>query len=166
MMLSMNDAHAIAAELFETIHSLTRQLLTVLESEACALSARHHGELEALATEKRTIAANLEKATARQQALLQSLGLPDSKDGIVMLLARLSGEGMAVTELYACWEQVHAFSKRCQSLNQSNGASIELLHRHFTRALRILYGQISPANTYGPDGTEKTVLVPLSRALV
>lgn len=155
----MNDSYLIATELFETIHGLTSQLLAVLEKESEALAARQHGQLEALSMEKRTIAEALEKTMVRQQRLLESLGLPGGKEGIGKLLSRLGDAGMAVAELSDRWERIRALAESCQNLNRSNGASIELLNRHFKRALMVLQGQPDTVSTYGPNGTETTTVV-------
>lgn len=164
-MSSRNAIHAVA-ELFESIHSLTRQLHAVLESEARALSSRRHNELETLSEEKQALAAQLEKATIKQQTLLKSFSYPAGGEGVASLLAHFQAEGSTVAELSNRWEEIRALTEICQSLNQRNGAAIKLLGRHFKRALEILYHQLSPAYTYGPDGSAKPDITSLSRISV
>ena len=54
------------------------------------------------------------------------------------------------------WKQIQQLCAECKTLNEQNGASIELLSLHAKRSLDILKGKSSAASTYGRDGVTQT----------
>jgi flagellar biosynthesis/type III secretory pathway chaperone len=165
MTVSTAEREHAATQLFATLHGLAGELLTILTREAQVLSERRHDELDRLSVEKGRIAYALEKATEQQQDLLLSLGYSRNPQGVMDFLAALD-ETSAAAGTRQRWTEIRELLECCRTLNHSNGATIELFNRHFKRALKILRGQTSAANTYGPDGAERNATSPMAHISV
>ena len=146
----------IAEKLFLNTLELARKLYQQLTQEADALKAAPKPELlDAIAANKRQLVAQLEQFNVQCGQILATEKLPNNQDGIKAYFQRAEAAKLATAETLKNWELMRVICTECKTLNEQNGASIELLSHHTKRSLDILKGKPRNPGTYGPDGTAK-----------
>lgn len=114
--------------------------------------------LSTLASQKKDTVSQLEQFSKQLSQVLATEKLLINPEGITSYLSKAQTAGIDVSGSSKCWQDITALSKQCRSLNEQNGASIDLLSRHTQRSLQVLRGKSQLATTYGPDGTTRSEL--------
>ena len=149
-----NFRHTLAE--FANLHQL-------LEQERDALAARRIDQIKALAEKKKDSVNRIQKQTSLSNGFLESSHLPGGGSGLETFFAQLDDDNPATRELREYRRKIGEYLNKCKALNESNGASIELMNRHTHRAIDILKNPGNQShNTYGPDGSPQKT--PATRA--
>ena len=133
---------------------LTRQLYQQLTREADTLKKSPHTELiNNIAVNKKQLVMQLEQFNMQYGQILATEKLPNNQEGIKEYFQRAEAAGLPTAESTSNWAQIQFICSECRTLNEQNGAGIELLAYHTKRSLHILKGKTHSSSTYGPDGT-------------
>ena len=124
-----------------------QSVLTSLEAERAALSARDGDALLRAVSDKAQSLAGADTLEQRRQQYLQQMGLG----------ARHGGRQFSVDAgVSQRWQQVLALTRQCRALNDANGQLIRGQKRRTEGALRILRGDATAPAEYGPGGVERS----------
>lgn len=138
---------------------LTEKLLGLLEREYEHLKQKiDPNTLSALAAQKKEVVAQLEQFSKQLNQVLATEKLAMNQQGVMSYLEKAHAANLNTHEALQYWLDITNLSKKCRSLNEKNGASIDLLSRHTQRSLQILRGKSQLTSTYGPDGSTRSVL--------
>jgi flagellar biosynthesis protein FlgN len=147
----------IAEKLILNTLYLTRQLYQHLVQEADILKKSPQAELiDNITANKKQLVIQLEQFNLQCGHILATEGLPNNQDGIKEYFQRTEAAGLPTTETINNWSQIQLICSECRTLNEQNGAGIELLAHHAKRSLNILKGKTRGSNTYGPDGVTQS----------
>jgi len=136
---------------------LTEQLYEQLTREADTLKHPPHTELiNDIATHKKQLVMQLEQFNTQCGQILATEKLPNNQEGIKTYFQRAENSGLRAVESINNWAQIQFICAECRTLNEQNGAGIELLAYHTKRSLHILKGKSLLSSTYGPDGTAQS----------
>ena len=136
---------------------LTEQLYQQLTDEADTLKKPLHSELiNTIAANKKQLVMQLEQFNMQCGQVLATEDLPNNQEGIKGYFQRAKAAGLATVEVSGHWAKIQSLCSECRTLNEQNGASIELLSYHTKRSLHILKGKPQGSNTYGPDGATQS----------
>lgn len=136
---------------------LARQLHQELNREADALKKTQHTELiNNIAASKKQLVVQLEQFNSQLAQVLATEKLPNNQESITEYFKRAEAAGLPTVEAIGNWSQLMLVCTECRTLNEQNGAGIDLLSRHTKRSLDILKGKPEFANTYGSDGAAKS----------
>jgi len=153
----IKKTYPITEELLSKGLILSHKLFETLSQEAGNLKNKTAPEtLSDLATNKKEIVSQLEQFSKQLSQLLATENLPLNQEGIKEYFQKARTSGLQVADALTQWQQITTISVKCRSLNEQNGASIDLLIRHNQRSLQILRGKSQLSATYGPDGSTKT----------
>ena len=142
--------------IFNTLH-LIKQLYQQLTQETNTLKKPHHTELlNNIAINKKQLVLQLEQFNMQCGQILATEKLPNNQEGIKEYFQRAEVVGLSTDESAANWAQIQFICSECRTLNEQNGASIELLAYHTKRSLHILKGKTHSSYTYGPDGAAQS----------
>lgn len=137
----------------------SQKLLELLNAEFEQLKQKTDPlALSTLAANKRDVVLQLEQFSKQLSQVLATEKLSVSQDGIMNYLAKAKAANINIAECLQCWQNIADLSQKCRSLNERNGASIDLLSRHTQRALQVLRGKSQLTSTYGPDGSTRSEL--------
>ncbi|PPD32273.1 MAG: flagellar biosynthesis protein FlgN [Methylomonas sp.] len=137
----------------------TQKLFELLNAEHEQLKAQKDPmAIDALASHKKEVVTQLEQFSKQLGQVLATEKLLMSQDGINHYFAKAKTTGINISDAFTCWSEISDLSKTCRSLNEQNGASIDLLGRHAQRALHVLRGKSQLNTTYGPDGSTRSEL--------
>jgi flagella synthesis protein FlgN len=146
-----------AEKLLLNILITTKQLHQQLVQETGILKTGLPPELiDQCTARKKQLVNQLEELHSQVSQLLASAQLPNNQDGINRYLQQAEAAAFPVAETLANWKQIQQLCAECKTLNEQNGASIELLSLHAKRSLDILKGKSQAANTYGRDGVTQS----------
>ncbi|CAG7856950.1 hypothetical protein MCAMS1_01628 [biofilm metagenome] len=146
-----------AEKLVINILSLTKQLHQQLAQEAKILkTAPQAAELDNCTANKKQLTSRLEQFNQQFSEILAANGLPNNQNGINEYFQRAALAGLPTADAVANWQEIQFVCAECKYLNESNGASIDLLSQHAKRSLDILKGKNRGANVYGRDGITKS----------
>ena len=144
---------------------LTEQLYQQLAQEADTLKQTLHTELlNTIAANKKQLVIQLEQFNIQCGQVLATEKLPNNQDGIKDYFQRAEAAGLPAAETINNWAKIQLICADCRTMNEQNGASIDLLAYHTKRSLHILKGKTNASNTYGPDGAAQSE--PLTRTLI
>ena len=118
--------------------------LEILQQEQAALVEGKIERLEALASDKTRLVAQLAELAARRNRYLASRGLGPDLKGMETSLADAKAA--------AIWRELLQLAQTVQQLNQTNGAIIDTRLQHNRQALAALLGAAGSASLYGPQG--------------
>jgi flagella synthesis protein FlgN len=153
----IEDTWGSAEKLVTNILFLTKQLHQELAQEAKTLkSAPQPAELDGCTANKKQLASRLEQFNQQFNEILTADGLPSNQNGINEYFQRAALAGLPAADTAANWREIQRVCAECKSLNENNGASIDLLSQHAKRSLDILKGKNRGANIYGRDGIPKS----------
>lgn len=142
--------------IFNALH-LTGQLYWQLSQEADILGKSPQPDaIAAIAATKKQLVMQLEQFHQQCGQILATEQLPNNRDGMKTYFQRAQSAGLAVADVMNQWTQIQLVYTECRTLNEKNGAGIELLAYHAKRALQILKGGPRDSNTYGPDGATQS----------
>jgi len=152
----INKTHPIAQQLIKTALEQTQLLHQQLIEEALVLKKQTQVDtLNSITLEKNKIISQLSTFTEQIDQILASEKL-DKKTGMDQYFSLASHAGIDTSESSQNWQKLRTLSKKCQLLNEENGASIHILSQHTQRILDILKGKPQEINTYSRDGQAKT----------
>jgi flagella synthesis protein FlgN len=161
----IDKTYPILEKLIVNALELAQQLHQALNQEAEALKKNHQSELiDTLASNKKQLVAQLEQFNTQLTQVLATEKLPNNPDSIKAYFKKAENAGLAAEVSVRNWEHLMQVCSACRSLNEQNGAGIDLLLRHSKRSLDILKGKPEFANTYGSDGSTKSAR--FSRSLI
>ena len=124
----------------------------LLKREQAQLSQGQTDELSALAEQKSTLAARLQRLAGLRSDWLASLGYFADRAGIETWLQQHPQE----TPVAASWAAIMTQAAEARELNRLNGELIELHLQHNARALNALRGGEDSLDLVGPDGQSRT----------
>ena len=134
----------------------TQKLLELLNAESENLGQKTDpNALSLIAANKKDVVVQLELFSKQLGQILATEKLIADHNGINTYLSKAQAAGINIEDSRRCWANITALSKKCRTLNEQNGASIDLLSRHTQRALQILRGRSQLTSTYGPDGSTR-----------
>jgi flagella synthesis protein FlgN len=155
----IEKTYPITEKLLSNGLKLTLNLLELLKAECRQLKAKTDPALlSTLAESKKELVNQLEQFSKQLGQVLATEKLVVNQDGVLSYLAKAKAAGINISESSNSWMNITALSKTCRTLNEQNGASIDLLSRHAQRSLQILRGKTLLTSTYGPDGTTRSEL--------
>jgi len=137
----------------------TQKLLELLNTEFEQLKQQTDAvSLATLAAQKREMVAQLEQFSKQLGQVLATEQLLVNQEGVFSYLSKAQSAGINIAYSSRSWLDITELSKKCRSLNEKNGASIDLLSRHTQRSLQVLRGKSQLTHTYGPDGSTRSEL--------
>lgn len=149
----------ITEKLLATGLKSTQQLFQLLNAEYEQLKQKNDPiALSTLAANKKEVVIQLEQFSKQLGQVLATEKLSTNQEGIMSYLAKAKAADINIASSLQCWLDIVALCKKCRSLNEQNGASIDLLSRHTQRCLQVLRGKSQLTATYGPDGTTRSEL--------
>ncbi len=149
--------YPITEKLIVNALQLAQQLHQELKREADALKKTQNAELiNNIAASKKQLAGQLEQFNTQITQVLATEKLPNNQEGINEYFSRAETAGLLTAESIGNWSQLMLVCAECKTMNEQNGAGINLLSRHTKRSLDILKGKPEFANTYGADGSAKS----------
>lgn len=153
----IEKTYPIAEKLIANALELTQQLQLQLEQEAENLkTGQQPSVIDAIAANKKKLVTELEQFNSQLSQLLDTESLANTQQGLEEYFQRAAITGLDVNQTKQNWSQLMTICAQCRTLNDQNGASIDLLSRHSKRALHILKGKPEFTNTYGPDGARRS----------
>ena len=124
-----------------------QSVLTSLEAERQALSARDGDALLKAVSSKAASLASADSIESRRQATLDRFGMSDRP-----------GRGFTADGgISQRWQQVLALTAQCRALNDANGQIIRGQRRRVEGTLRVLRGEPTAAAEYGPSGERRSL---------
>ncbi|MDD2760942.1 MAG: flagellar protein FlgN [Methylomonas sp.] len=149
----------ITEKLLSNGFKFTQKLFELLTSEFEQLKRKTDPiALSTLATNKKEVVSQLEQFSKQLGQVLATEKLPLNQEGVMSYLAKAKAADISTDESLQHWREITALLTKCRSLNEQNGASIDLLNRHIQRSLQILRGKSQLTSTYGPDGSTRSML--------
>lgn len=153
----IEKTYPITEKLILNALQLAQELHQELSREADALKKTQQAELiNNIAANKKQLVVQLEQFNAQLSQVLATEKLPNNQESISEYFKRAETAGLLPAESIGNWTQLMLVCAECRSLNEQNGASIDLLSRHTKRSLDILKGKPEFANTYGADGSTQS----------
>lgn len=150
----IEKTYPITTKLILNALQLAQQLHQELNKEAEALKKTQQAELISnIAANKKQLVVQLEQFNTQLNQVLATEKLPNSQESVKEYFRRAKTVGLLTAESSDNWSQLMLVCAECRSLNEQNGASIDLLSRHTKRSLDILKGKPEFTNTYGSDGS-------------
>lgn len=146
--------------------TLVQQLEQLLNQEAEHLKkgAQEIDTLNSLIEKKQPLIVQINQFSRQMSQILATETLPNDHNGLLQYFAKAKATGLQTARTEHNWTEITRLSGVCQTLNEQNGASIDILRKHTQRSLQILKGTAQNTVTYGKDGTTKSSLN--SRALI
>lgn len=153
-------AAALAATVSE-IAATTRKLLIALEEERESLQLGDDSRLLYVTGVKTTLLQQLEAFEAERQHLVSQVHAGSPPVPFAMTRALTGHAAIA-----SAWEEAVELLGYCRTLNQANGAAVELRLRQIRQALQILSGAPASAGLYGPQGERESLRrsMPIAKA--
>lgn len=149
----------IAEKLLAALLKHSHTLLRLLQTEQQMLGQKLQADIiAATAANKKTVVSQLEQLGKQFEQVLATEKLTFGKEGFDHYLSKAKQSGFDISQSQQAWQQLTDLSRQCRSLNEQNGASIELLTRHTQRSIQILRGRSLLTTTYGPDGCTRNEL--------
>lgn len=153
----IKQTYPITEKLILNALQLAQQLHQELNLEADALKKTQQAELiNNIAANKKQLAVQLEQFNTQLSQVLATEKLPNNQESIKEYFKRAETAGLLTSESIGNWAQLMLVCAECRSLNEQNGAGIDLLSRHTKRSMDILKGKPEFANTYGADGSTQS----------
>lgn len=147
----------IAEKLILNTLYLTRRLYQELVQEADLLKQSPQVELiDTITANKQQLVSQLEQFNLQCGQILVAEKLPNNQEGIKEYFHLADAVQLPTTETKNNWAQIQLICSECRTLNEQNGASIELLTHHAKRSLDILKGKPRGSNTYGRNGVTQS----------
>jgi len=163
-MIMIKKTYPITETLLTQGYKLNQELLSILEREAEKLNSRQNAATIAqLAEQKKRVSQQLEQFSLQLTQILATESLELNASGIQHYFIKAKSANLPIKEGLEIWQKMTQLIKRCQQLNEQNGASIALLMRHNQRIQQIFRGKNQFATTYTAKGS--TTAAHFSRAI-
>lgn len=136
---------------------LSQKLFDLLIREADGLKNRETPDnlLRLAATKKETVV-QLEQFTKQLAQVLTTESLTLSEANMTRYFDIAGAAGLSTSATQGKWRRIADLAKNSRTLNEQNGAAIDLLLKHNHRLSQILRGKSQFSTTYGPDGSTHT----------
>lgn len=128
----------------------------LLKNEEMALAEGRIDDLPALAQAKTDMFVALSRLAETRNALLARLGVEKDAKGMDAWLTR-NGHAPEAGHVRQSWQQLLDAARQAKSLNEANGAMIEVKLQHNQQALAVLRAAANQLTLYGPDGQHLAV---------
>ena len=149
----------ITEQLMANALPLAQRLHQQLSQEADSLIRTQQASfIKAIADNKRELVMQLDLFNKQLEQILAAEQLPHSIEGVEAYFQLASIAGLSANALRLNWEKLVELCTNCKSLNERNGASIDMLARNTKRTLHILKGKSENITSYGRDGSTITEL--------
>lgn len=136
-----------------------QQLFELLNRESEQLKNQaDFSQLSVIAAGKQEAAGQFEQFSKQFGQLLATEKLSVSPEDVKRYFEKAEAARINIGDTWNLWSRIVDLVKASRSLNEQNGACIELLNRHTQRGLQILRGKSNLATTYGPDGSTRSEL--------
>lgn len=139
-------------ELLEREAREAAAFVELLKQEQALLVAGNVEGLLPLVEEKSAFSDKLGRLSEAREKIIAEAGAGSGRSGMETYLARQPND----RNLRARWEALLAVAGEAQAMNQTNGKLIRLHLQHNQQALNTLLAAADQANTYGPDGHQRT----------
>lgn len=155
----INKTFPIAEKLLTNGLQLSQTLFQRLQEETDILRRKQPALfLDTITRQKQQLISELNLFAKQLGQVLETEKLPNNRNGIIAYLEKAANAGLDTSQVLNQWGQINELAIQSQSLNDQNGATIDLLLRHTRQSLNILKGKPQAPQTYGPDGTTKSDL--------
>lgn len=146
--------------------ALVKQLEQLLNQEALFLKkgTQQIEPLNDIVEKKQPVIAQINQFSRQMSQVLATESLPNDQNGMLQYLQKAQATGLSIDKMQNDWTELTRLAVVCRTLNDQNGASVDILRKHTQRALHILKGTSQTPVTYGKDGSTKSNLN--SRALI
>lgn len=152
----INKTYPITEKLLDKGLELSLKLYDLLTREQRVLKKRLPAEeLARIANDKKDTIIRLEQFSKQMIQVLATENLSLHQQDMAKYFQTALKAGFSIDKATNQWQQISSVGKKCQALNEQNGAAIHLLTRHNHRLMEILRGQPQTATTYGPDGATR-----------
>ena len=132
------------------------KFLELLRNEEAALAEGRIDDLPAIAQAKTETFIALSRLAECRDALLARLGVGGEAKAVDAWLERNASQPEAEGARTA-WRQLLEAARQAKSLNEANGAMIEVKMQHNQQALAVLRAAARQMTLYGPDGQHLAV---------
>lgn len=150
----IEKTYPITQNLLINGRDLSLKLLDLLTQEEQELKQKTDAPiLSAIVNNKKKSVTELEQFSKQFSQVLATEKLHLTPKGIDEYFSRAKNANIDTSKADALWQEIVNLSKQCQSLNQKNGASINILAQYTQRSLHILKGKSQQTTTYGSDGS-------------
>lgn len=150
----INKTFPITEKLIQNGFSLSEKLLDLLTQETEIL--KNHTDaltISKIAANKKETVSQLDQFSKQLSQILSTEKLQLTSNGISDYFEKAEHANLDIVGTSKLWKEIISISNQCRSLNEKNGASINILAQHTHRSLQILKGKPQQATTYGPDGS-------------
>lgn len=147
-----NEINSQLQQLLTPLSQLSTDMCELLDAEHNCLKDSANEGLVAILDNKKKLSYSIEEHTRAIHKLLLTAG---QNNGIYKLQQNLQSSNLDSSRLnLELWQDIERLIAKSKTLNEANGAIIELSRQHSQRALDILRGQAgaSPSKTYGANG--------------
>jgi len=127
------------------------QLLSLLEEETQLLKTRESKSIEALATQKAKLVAQIEQRAKLKAKLFAQSGLGIRPGQVEPAIKKLNDE-----ELTKLWMETREQLNLCKEKNLVNGAIISRSKQRVSRLMDIIRGKSTTQNLYGQKGKQQS----------
>jgi len=155
----INKTYPITEKLLKNGLMLSLKLLDQLNKEADNLKHRTNPvALSNLSASKKETVSQLNQFSKQLSQILSTEKLEMSPAGLAEYFKKADAVNLDTRISSNHWKEMLSVSKQCRSLNEINGASINLLMQHTKRSLHILKGKSLQPTTYASDGSPQREL--------
>lgn len=155
----INKTHPITEKLLEKGVKLNLILLDLLTTEADSLNRlTNPAILSNIANKKKEAVSQLNVFAKQLSQVLSTEKLEMTPAGVADYFNKAKNVNLDTTKSTSYWQDILSIATQCRSLNESNGASINLLMQHSQRSLHILQGKSQQPTTYGSNGAAQREL--------
>jgi flagellar biosynthesis/type III secretory pathway chaperone len=148
----MNVDIAVLHDALKSIVHEERRLFELLEQESQELNKRNASCIMQIADEKRQLVHRLNLLFSQQKTVLGAYSSSCGDECGTFLLAQFAGDIVQANRAQEECLEIYSLAAKCRTLNELNGARIELLSQHAQRSLGILKGRFLNDGVYGADG--------------
>jgi flagella synthesis protein FlgN len=150
----IEKTYPITQNLLINGRDLSLKLLDLLTQEEQELKQKTDATvLSAIVNNKKESVTELDLFSKQFSQVLATEKLQLSHEGIAEYFSLAKKASIDTSKAITLWQEIVKLSKQCQSLNQKNGASINILAQYTQRSLHILKGKSPQTTTYGSDGS-------------
>ncbi|PKM10399.1 MAG: flagellar protein FlgN [Gammaproteobacteria bacterium HGW-Gammaproteobacteria-3] len=114
--------------------------------------------LDDITPQKQQLVSELNLFSKQLGQVLETEQLTNDRHGISAYFDKADSAGITTTQALKNWQQLVDIANKSRTLNDQNGASIDLLLRRTRQSLNILKGKPQTAHTYGRDGSTQSAL--------
>lgn len=155
----INKTFPIAEKLLSSGLQLSQSLHQQLREETAILKHNQPAAtLDIVTHQKQQLINELNLFAKQLGQILETEQLPNNRIGINAYFDKAAKAGLDISQATEKWKQITDFAAKSRTLNDQNGASIDLLLRHTRQSLNIIKGKPQTTHSYGPDGSTKSDL--------